>query len=839
MNLSQANIRRLSVALTMGALVALGLLLYTPVFGGFPRDLITDRIDESRLVTVPRSVRFEAIPKNDRGPVPDSFPLPHMLLQLKRSPALESELVQYIDQLTDKKSPNFRHWLTAKEIGEKYGPSEQDLSTITHWLESHGFVVYGIHPNRMVIDFSGTAATMREGFHTEIHYLEVNGKTHFANMTNPKFPEALAPAVLGIVQIHDFAAHAHLAPKITNYYVSATLMPLVPADFQTIYNVDPLFRQGIHGEGQTINIVEDGDSYSNDIATYRSTFLGKYTGTVTTVHPSGPNACTDPGVNAADGEADLDGEISSAMAPNASIVLDICADTTTFGGLLALENLTASGSPPAIVSQSYGVCEAANYLPSNAAFSSAFQTAAAEGTSVFVSTGDNGSSECAGDFTGGDNYSYPGLGITGWGESVYNVAVGGTDFEDFYNAGKPANGGLPVSTYWSTTNTPTDGSAKSYIPEVPWNDSCAGYLIYNYEGYTASAGTSGFCNSTLAKTNNAFLSTVAAAGGPSTCATGGTSTDQSSYLEVADKCVGYAKPSWQSGVFGNPADGLRDIPDVAMFASNGFWGHYMVTCFSDTGNGGTSCAGAPSTWSGFGGTSVATPMLAGIQALVNQYRHLTNVGNPNPTYYAIANAEFGASGNSNCYSVNIGTNLRRGMGSACVFNDITQGDNDTDCRRNGTSHEVNCYLPNASTTEQGATSTQPLTTVTVLTAGTGYTSAPTCKLGAPPNLNQYLPPPGQLPNPIWAGGAQATCTANLSGSTVGTITLNVAGNGYTGGTSCTLTGGGGSGATCVASATVATLAPTYQPAWGATPGWDFATGLGSVNAYNLAMAPQW
>jgi len=46
MNLSQANIRRLSVALTMGALVALGLLLYTPIFGDYPRVVITDRIDE-------------------------------------------------------------------------------------------------------------------------------------------------------------------------------------------------------------------------------------------------------------------------------------------------------------------------------------------------------------------------------------------------------------------------------------------------------------------------------------------------------------------------------------------------------------------------------------------------------------------------------------------------------------------------------------------------------------------------------------------------------------------------------------------------------------------------
>jgi hypothetical protein len=75
MNLSQANIRRLSVALTMGALVALGLLLYAPVFGDFPRALITDPIEENHLVTLAHNTRPEATPENDRGPVPDSFPI--------------------------------------------------------------------------------------------------------------------------------------------------------------------------------------------------------------------------------------------------------------------------------------------------------------------------------------------------------------------------------------------------------------------------------------------------------------------------------------------------------------------------------------------------------------------------------------------------------------------------------------------------------------------------------------------------------------------------------------------------------------------------------------------
>lgn len=80
-----------------------------------------------------------------------------------------------------------------------------------------------------------------------------------------------------------------------------------------------------------------------------------------------------------------------------------------------------------------------------------------------------------------------GIGITGWGETPYNVAVGGTDFGDSY---LEAN-----STYWNSTNTKYYESAPSYIPEIPWNDTCASVLIASSFGYSKAYGNNGFCNS--------------------------------------------------------------------------------------------------------------------------------------------------------------------------------------------------------------------------------------------------------------------------------------------------------------------------------------------------------
>jgi subtilase family serine protease len=167
-------------------------------------------------------------------------------------------------------------------------------------------------------------------------------------------------------------------------------------------------------------------------------------------------------------------------------------------------------------------------------------------------------------------------------------------------------------------------------------------------------------------------------GGPSGCATGAPAKAG----VVGGTCAGYAKPTWQTGLFGNPADGVRDIPDVSLFAANGAWDHYYVYCWSDVGQGGTACTGVPSGWAGAGGTSFSSPILAGIQALVQQKTGAAQ-GNPNVVYYALAATEYGAKGNKPCNSL-----LGRKVATTCIFYDLTQGDMDVNCT--GT---VDCYRP--------------------------------------------------------------------------------------------------------------------------------------------------
>jgi subtilase family serine protease len=215
-----------------------------------------------------------------------------MMLQLRRPAAQEQALQTLIEQLHDPQSPNYHQWFSAAEIGAQFGPAASDVRTITGWLQQQGFTVNTVYPNGMVIAYSGTAGQVRAAFHTEIHYLNVKGVTRFANMSDPEIPAALAPAVVGVVALHNIPPHPLRVPK-SRYTVTScplsvegtTCYIMTPPDLATIYNFNPLFAAGKSGQGQTIYLIEDTDLYggtsggtNSDWSTFRSTFgLSGYT----------------------------------------------------------------------------------------------------------------------------------------------------------------------------------------------------------------------------------------------------------------------------------------------------------------------------------------------------------------------------------------------------------------------------------------------------------------------------------------------------------------------------------------------------------------------------------
>jgi hypothetical protein len=292
-----------------------------------------------------------------------------------------------------------------------------------------------------------------------------------------------------------------------------------------------------------------------------------------------------------------------------------------------------------VMSESYGLCEAALGTAGNRFYQSLWQQAAAQGITVVIPTGDNGSAGC--DNPNTDFVASSGLGVNGFASTPYNVAIGGTDFNDASN----------FSLYWSTNNTPlTLNSAKSYIPEMTWNGSCAA---------SASAGVLSVCPAMpTSGTPPDSLNLWVGSGGASNCSTSNTAgTCQS----------GTPKPSWQSGL-GVPNDGVRDVPDISLFSafntvSNSF---YVICLSSPQSQRECQLNGGFVYFSGAGGTSAAAPNFAAIMALAQQ-KTGTRLGNVNPLLYSLA-----AKAGSSCSSS--GT-----QGSGCVFNDVITGNISIPC----------------------------------------------------------------------------------------------------------------------------------------------------------------
>lgn len=563
--------------------------------------LITQTVDNAQRTTLAGNVHPLARAEFDRGEAPPDLPLQRMLLVLKRSPEQDRALRKLLDDQQDPSSPSYHRWLSPDAFGQEFGPSDADLEQIRSWLQSHGFEV-GTTRGRTVLEFSGSASQVQQAFHTSIHQYLVNGQQYWANDADPQIPSALAPAVAGIDSLHNFPRQA-MNTFVGTYSVETreltsvqpaysfgcgngqTCYGVVPYDFAAIYNVLPLWNAGINGAGQTIAVVGRTNINPSDATTFWSLFGLSVPQNKLTVTVNGP----DPGINGDEGEANIDIQWSGAVAPQALVNFVTSKSTNTTDGVDLSAIYIIENNLAPVMSESYGECELGLGTAGNQFYSNIWAQAAAQGISVFVSSGDNGSAGC--DYPGGP--AQYGLSVNGLASTPFNAAVGGTDFNQYKK----------WSTYWNSTNNPTTHqSAKGYIPETTWNDSCTNALAVTL-GYGSNAEQA--CNNP-SMIQAGGVNSIAGSGGPSNCVV-------NTQGNVGSCKSGYAKPSWQTGA-GTQTDQLRDLPDISLFASNGFLNSFYVVCQQDLTYGTCSL----NNFVGYGGTSVASPAFAGIMALINQ-----------------------------------------------------------------------------------------------------------------------------------------------------------------------------------------------------------------------------
>jgi subtilase family serine protease len=651
-------------------LAACGVTLASTVQAVFAQPqpaLIVAPVEDGARVRLVGNVSPHAEPARDAGPTPGTMPINNLSLVLRRTAAQERALGQLLAAQQDPKSASFHHWLTPEQFGNQFGPAESDMRALSAWLRAQGFAVRGATRGRDLLQFSGTAAQVEGAFHTRIHYFVTNSGRHWANVTDPEIPRAFAPVVAGVTGLHDFAPipqHRKVATPPTQqlrslFNAGANGNAVGPSDFATIYNVRPIWDKGITGNGVTIAIVAQSDVNPATAPGFWSAFGVAKTQTIKVMVPPG---LTDPGETRDDNEteADLDLEVAGGVAQAATLIL-IPSSNAFNSAQYAIDSNLAP-----IVSISFGECELALGTAGNAALAALFQQAVAQGMTVAVAAGDQGVAACDGGSATTPAPAVSGLAVNGAASTPYNTAVGGTDFNPV---------GLNAAQYWSATNSAaTFATALSYMPEMPWNSSCANPVLLQV--LTAFTTVEAICNdSTYAD----LVVPEGGGGGFSACTTPSGATP-------ATCAGGYAQPGWQTGVLGIPATGLRALPDVAFFAANGLFGTAWVMCdFVNTTCDPNGSLAAADGYELIGGTSASTPAFAGTIALLLQTQ--ASPANPdgrqglvNPTLYQLAAAEYGSSQAPNAANLaSCNSSAGNAVGNSCIFYDVTLGANAAPC----------------------------------------------------------------------------------------------------------------------------------------------------------------
>jgi subtilase family serine protease len=564
----------------------------------------------------------------DMGPLSGGTVIHGMSIVFRLSPAQQKDLTQLLKAQQTKGSPLYHQWLKPGEFAARYGVNPSDLSKVAAWLQTQGFSGITIPPDADRINFNGTAAQVNAAFRTQIHRYLRNGEANWANATEVSVPSAFAGMTIGVEHLNTFRPRPHVAFRRVHAKVQSAvggMTPhytvfdqnnnevnlMAPADSAVIYDVTALYNHNITGTGQTLGIVGQTDITANqsDIANFRS---------LSGLNPSNiPTQILVPNTGTAQQyagdleEADIDVEWSGAIAQNAQIVYVTVGNNPNYGVFdslqYAIQNALVSNNSKylPVISISYGACEQAfNGSSQIQAMEQILQQANAQGQTVIASAGDSGSADCDLGYNSQNQIvaASSGLAVDYPGSSQYVTSAGGTSFSgDINNQAK----------YWNTSNSSSNGSAISYIPETTWNDTP------DMTGLNASGALS--------------------AGG------GGTSTL-------------FSKPSWQVGA-GVPNDGKRDVPDISLAADPAHDGYVLCTTETDSNGNLTntpSCAypvgsgqvpyfDANNSGSIYGGTSIVAPQLAGMVTLWNQQAGNTSgAGNINPILYLEAQENAGA-----------------------------------------------------------------------------------------------------------------------------------------------------------------------------------------------------
>jgi subtilase family serine protease len=388
----------------------------------------------------------------------DARPAPNAVFHLTFSLTTSSSATaaSFVSSLTDPHSPNYHKWITPTQFGERFGASISDINAVKDYLSTLGLTNIKVWPDRSFISAFGRRSDIEAGFHVAINGYNRSSAGQYAGLSatyyapdhDPVMPSSIANRLNAIFGLS--SAVEHRPTGISRSFAAPEVgqAPLNPAQLAQVYDIAPLHSNNLTGQGQTIAIYSPTAFRQSDINSFL-TANNISSATVNVINVDGGTTSL-----TYQDEACVDIETSIGQAPSATV--DVYEGPND-GSLDIWEQIESDG--PTAVSCSWGTPESQVNIFQSEAYGAICQALSAEGTSVFVATGDSGAYWKTNPIE---------IGCTMEATSAFVTAVGGTELDDLNNGNWDGEIAWSYNDGTAVGNDGSNGGLSIYVDEPSW-----------------------------------------------------------------------------------------------------------------------------------------------------------------------------------------------------------------------------------------------------------------------------------------------------------------------------------------------------------------------------------
>ena len=405
----------------------------------------------------------------------------HLSLAMSLPLRNQATLDALLQQLYDPQSPSYHDYLSVQEFTDRFGPSTGDYAAVLSFAQANGLHVIDIAPNRMVVDVEGPAASIESTFHVTLGVYQhpTESRTFYAPDREPKVD--LDVPLLHIAGLDNFSLPR--AKNIGSSVRSKTATGSGPggsflgSDLRRAY-----YGSGfLNGRGQSVGLFEFGGYEISDIYAYFNNANEPLNVPIVNVSVNGASL-TCPLESCNDSEEALDIEQAISIAPGLSqLAVYVGKHPVSIFNQMAADNTSKT------LSCSWG------WKDDESSLDPIFEEIAAQGQTVFVATGDDGSSTAADVVWPADDPYVTAVG----GTVLTTKGAGGaweseTGWEE--SAGMPSPNNVPIPSYQQVAGVITSSNRGSTtlrnIPDVASESNDSQYACYQGVCREHGGGTS-------------------------------------------------------------------------------------------------------------------------------------------------------------------------------------------------------------------------------------------------------------------------------------------------------------------------------------------------------------